>query len=230
LRRLSPTARFSPKSGPSSERETGMTLASEARVRGALVLRSASRCRLKSRHPRRCCSRFFPRCCSRFFRLRQTRTSAITPAEIRQPLRGASPRTCPPTNSSSGRAHPNIRRERRRGERCHCRRAPVAFRWRRRSKDSSGKIGQIENQMIWAPETVLDEPGWYSWFIDPDHIGFHVCHPKETINGIASYGVLTVASYDRGSKIAAPMGINDGGVHIPATSYVWECFSRCAQS
>ena len=54
-------------------------------------------------------------------------------------------------------------------------------------------------------------------------------HPKETINGIASYGVLTVTSYDSGSAIAAPMGINDGGVHIPATSYVWECISLCGQ-
>jgi len=25
------------------------------------------------------------------------------------------------------------------------------------------------------------------------------------------------------------MGINDGGVHIPATSYVWECISLCGQ-
>jgi hypothetical protein len=92
-----------------------------------------------------------------------------------------------------------------------------------------GKIGQIENQMIWVPETVLDGPGWYSWFIDPDDIGFHMRYPKETINGIASYGVLTVTSYDSGSAIAAPMGINDGGVHIPATSYVWECISLCGQ-
>ena len=54
-------------------------------------------------------------------------------------------------------------------------------------------------------------------------------HRKETINAIASYGVLTVTSYDSGSAIAAPMGINDGGVHIPATSYVWECISLCGQ-
>jgi hypothetical protein len=40
---------------------------------------------------------------------------------------------------------------------------------------------------------------------------------------------LTVTSYDSGSAIAAPMGINDGGVHIPATSYVWECISLCGQ-
>ena len=40
----------------------------------------------------------------------------------------------------------------------------------------------------------------------------HMHHPKETINAIASYGVLTVTSSDSGSAIAAPMGIN--GVHI----------------
>jgi hypothetical protein len=90
---------------------------------------------------------------------------------------------------------------------------------------SSDRINQIENQMIWAPETVLQGPGWYSWFNTPAGIR----HGKETINGTASYGVLTVRSYDSGSAIAAPMGINDGGVHIPATSYVWECISLCGQ-
>jgi len=95
--------------------------------------------------------------------------------------------------------------------------------------DSSDQINQIENQMIWAPETVLQGPGWYSWFNSPAHNGFHMRYPTETINGIASYGVLTVTSYDNGSAIAAPMGINDGGVHIPATSYVWECISLCGQ-
>jgi len=83
--------------------------------------------------------------------------------------------------------------------------------------------------MIWAPETVLQGPGWYSWFDSPASNGFHLRDPTETINGIASYGVLTVTSYDSGSAIAAPMGINDGGVHIPATSYVWECISLCGQ-
>ena len=83
--------------------------------------------------------------------------------------------------------------------------------------------------MIWAPETVLQGPGWYSWFNSPAHNGFHMRYPTETINGIASYGVLTVTSYDNGSAIAAPMGIKDGGVHIPATSYVWECISLCGQ-
>ena len=94
---------------------------------------------------------------------------------------------------------------------------------------SSDQINQIENQMIWAPETVLQGPGWYSWFNSPARNGFHMRYRKETINGIASYGVLTVASYDSGSAIAAPMGINDGGAHIPATSYVWECISLCGQ-
>ena len=28
---------------------------------------------------------------------------------------------------------------------------------------SSDQISQIELQLIWAPETVLDGPGWYSW-------------------------------------------------------------------
>jgi len=97
------------------------------------------------------------------------------------------------------------------------------------SSTSVDKIGQIENQMIWAPETVLEGPGWYSWFVPPGRHGFPMPHRKETINGTASYGVLTVTSYDSGSAIAAPMGINDGGVHIPATSYVWECISRCGQ-
>src|SRR5262249_35110832 len=95
--------------------------------------------------------------------------------------------------------------------------------------NSSDQINQIESQMIWAPETVIEGPGWYSWFNSPADKGFHVRYPKETINGIASYGVLTVTSYDSGSPIAAPMGINDGGVHIPATSYVWECISLCGQ-
>jgi hypothetical protein len=94
---------------------------------------------------------------------------------------------------------------------------------------SSGQIGQIENQLIWAPETVHHGPGWYSWFASPAANGFHMRHPKEVINGTASYGILTVKSYDSGSKIAAPMGINDGGVHIPATSYAWECISLCGQ-
>ena len=83
--------------------------------------------------------------------------------------------------------------------------------------------------MIWAPETVLEGPGWYSWFDSPAANGFHMPYPKETINGSASYGVLTVTSYDSGSPLAAPMGINDGGVNIPATSYVWECISLCGQ-
>jgi hypothetical protein len=94
---------------------------------------------------------------------------------------------------------------------------------------SSDQINQIENQMIWAPETVIQGPGWYSWFSSPAYNGFHMRYPKETINGTASYGVLTVTSYDSGSAIAAPMGINDGGVHIPATSYVWECISLCGK-
>ena len=94
---------------------------------------------------------------------------------------------------------------------------------------SSDQIDQIENQMIWAPETVLQGPGWYSWFNTPARNGFHMRYRKETINGTASYGVLTVTSYDSGSAIAAPMGINDGGVHIPATTYVWECISLCGQ-
>ena len=80
---------------------------------------------------------------------------------------------------------------------------------------SSDQINQIENQMIWAPETVLQGPGWYSWFDSPARNGFHMSYPKETINGIASYGILTVTSYDSGSAIAAPMGINDGGAHYP---------------
>ena len=83
--------------------------------------------------------------------------------------------------------------------------------------------------MIWAPETVLEGPGWYSTRGSPASAGFHMRHQKEVINGIASYGVLTVTSYDSGSAIGAPMGINDGGVHIPATSYVWECISLCGQ-
>ena len=59
--------------------------------------------------------------------------------------------------------------------------------------------------------------------------GFHMHHPKETINGIASYGVLTVSRHDSGSTIAAPMGINAAGFNIPAKSYVWECISLCGQ-
>ena len=94
---------------------------------------------------------------------------------------------------------------------------------------SADQINQIENQMNWAPETVIEGPGWYSWFFTPASKGFPMPHRKETINGIASYGVLTVTSYDSGEAIAAPMGINDGGVNIPATSYVWECISRCGQ-
>src|SRR5271165_714919 len=94
---------------------------------------------------------------------------------------------------------------------------------------SSDEINQIEHQMIWAPETVLEGPGWYSTRGSPASNGFHMRHRNEVINGIASYGVLTVTSYDSGSAIAAPMGINDGGVHIPATSYVWECISLCGQ-
>ena len=94
---------------------------------------------------------------------------------------------------------------------------------------SSDQINQIENQMIWAPETVLRGLGWYSWFSSPAQNGYQMRYWKETISGIASYGVLTVASYDGGSAIAAPMGINDGGAHIPATSYVWECISLCGQ-
>jgi hypothetical protein len=94
---------------------------------------------------------------------------------------------------------------------------------------SSDQIGQVENQLIWAPETVLEGPGWYSWFSSPARTGFRMRHPKETINGTASYGVLTVTSYNGGSAIAAPMGINDGGVHIPARSYAWECISLCGQ-
>ena len=93
---------------------------------------------------------------------------------------------------------------------------------------SSDRINQIENQMIWAPETVLQGPGWYSWF-RRQRLPGALPYGKETINGTASYGVLTVTSYDSGSAIAAPMGINDGGVHIPATSYVWECISLCGQ-
>src|SRR5271165_3418995 len=94
---------------------------------------------------------------------------------------------------------------------------------------SSDQINQIESQMVWAPETVLQGPGWYSWYSSPADAGFHMSSPNETVNGIASYGVLTVTSYGSGSQIAAPMGINDGGVHIPATSYVWECISLCGQ-
>jgi hypothetical protein len=94
---------------------------------------------------------------------------------------------------------------------------------------SSDQINQVENQMIWAPETMLEGPGWYSGFTSPARNGFHMRYPRETINGFASYGVLTVTSYDSGSTIAAPMGINDGGVHVPATSYVWDA-SRCAGS
>ena len=55
---------------------------------------------------------------------------------------------------------------------------------------SSDQIDQIENQMIWAPETVIQGPGWYPWFYTPGSNGFH----KETIKGIASYGILTVTS------------------------------------
>ncbi len=94
---------------------------------------------------------------------------------------------------------------------------------------SSDQINQIESQMVWAPETVLQGPGWYSWFSSPADAGFHMSSPNETVNGIASYGVLTVTSNGSGAPIAAPMGINDGGVHIPATSYVWECISLCGQ-
>ena len=89
---------------------------------------------------------------------------------------------------------------------------------------SSDQINQIENQMIWAPETVRRGPGWYSWFNWPPFR-----YQKPTTNGIASYGVLTVTSYDGGSTMTAPMGINDGGVNIPASTYVWECISRCGQ-
>jgi hypothetical protein len=92
---------------------------------------------------------------------------------------------------------------------------------------SSDQFNQIENQMIWAPETKLQGPGWYSWFNSPAHNGYQTRYWK-TVNGTASYGVLTVTS-DSGSAIAAPMGINDGGVNIPATSYVWECISLCGQ-
>jgi hypothetical protein len=95
--------------------------------------------------------------------------------------------------------------------------------------DSSDQINQIENQMIWASGPVLEGPGWYSFFSSPAAKGFPMLHPKETINATASYGVLTVTSYGGGSPIAAPMGINDGGVNIPATSYVWECISLCGQ-
>ncbi len=94
---------------------------------------------------------------------------------------------------------------------------------------SSDQINQIELQMFWASETVLEGPGWYAFKDLPARNGFHMRYPKETINGIASYGVLKVTSYDSGSAIAAPMGINDGGVNIPATSYVWECISLCGQ-
>jgi hypothetical protein len=83
--------------------------------------------------------------------------------------------------------------------------------------------------MIWAPETTLQGPGWYSWFNSPARNDFKMDDRKETIKGTASYGVLTITSYDSGSVLAAPMSINDGGVHIPATSYVWECISRCGQ-
>src|SRR5208282_257402 len=99
----------------------------------------------------------------------------------------------------------------------------------RRSKPclpgSPDLINQIELQLIWAPETVPEGSGWYSFQGRPTHMR----HPKETIDAIASYGVLTVTSNDSGSKIAAPMGINDRGVHIPARSYVWECISLCGQ-
>jgi hypothetical protein len=92
---------------------------------------------------------------------------------------------------------------------------------------SSDRINQIEIQMLWAPETVPEGAGWYSAM---KSTRFHMSHPKETINGTASYGVLTVTSYGSGSKIAAPMGINDGGAHnIPTVSYVWECISLCGQ-
>ena len=77
---------------------------------------------------------------------------------------------------------------------------------------SSDQFNQIENQMVWAPGTVLHGPGWYSWFNWPPFR-----YRKPTTNGIASYGVLTVTSHDSGLAIAAPMGINDGGVNIPAT-------------
>jgi hypothetical protein len=95
-----------------------------------------------------------------------------------------------------------------------------------RSRSDHDLIGQIANQMIWAPETVRDGPGWYGWLGDPDDAGFQMPHPKETINAIASYGLLTVTSYDSGSQIAAPMGINSGGVPI---GYLWECISLCGQ-
>jgi hypothetical protein len=93
---------------------------------------------------------------------------------------------------------------------------------------SSDQINQIELQMIWVPETVREGPGWYAFKDSPLTNGFHM-PMKETISGTASYGVLTVTSYNGGSAIAAPMGINDGGAHIPATSYVWECISLCGQ-
>ena len=68
---------------------------------------------------------------------------------------------------------------------------------------SSDQINQIENQMIWAySETVLQGPGWYSWYNSPAHNGYQMGHWKETIDAIASYGLLTVTSYDSGSAIA----------------------------
>jgi hypothetical protein len=93
--------------------------------------------------------------------------------------------------------------------------------------NSSDLIGQIANEMIWAPETVRDGPGWYGFLGNPTKAGFHMSHLKETIPAVASYGVLKVISNDSGSKIAAPMGISRGGVHI---GYVWECMSQCGQN
>ena len=91
---------------------------------------------------------------------------------------------------------------------------------------SPDQINQIESQMNWASEKV-GGPGWYSFYSNPAAKGFQLDHEKETINGSASYGVLTVKSYDSGLPVAAPTGIN--GANIPATSYVWECISLCGQ-
>jgi hypothetical protein len=96
-----------------------------------------------------------------------------------------------------------------------------------RSRSDHDLIGQVANQMIWAPETVRDGPGWYGFLGNPTKAGFHMSQPKETIDAIASYGLLTVTSYDSGSKIAAPMGISRRGVHV---GYVWECMSRCGKN